>query len=62
MEYVVDQDEVSVKPATLERKNIQSTKPVLVRQISHAFDHTSGLALYVLHLQRHDLILVSFDG
>ncbi len=28
LEYVVGQDEVSMKPATLDRKHIQSTKPV----------------------------------
>ncbi len=49
VEYVVDQDEVSAKPATLEKKDFQSTKPVLVRQLSHAFDHTNGQALYALH-------------
>ncbi len=46
VEYVVDQDEVSAKPATLERKHVQSTKPVLVWQLSHAFDLTSVQALY----------------
>ncbi len=49
MEYVLGQDEVSAKPATFERKDIQSTKPVLVWQLSHAFDQTSGQALYALH-------------
>ncbi len=42
MKYVVGQDKVSAKPATLERKNIQSTKPIHIWQLSHAFDHTSG--------------------
>ncbi len=36
VEYVVGQDEVSAKPATLERKDMQSTKPLFVWQISHA--------------------------
>ncbi len=49
MEYVVGQDEVSAKPATLERKDIQSTKPLLVWQLPHTFDHTCGQALYALH-------------
>ncbi len=49
MEYIVDHDEVSAKPATFERKDIQSTKPVLVWQLSHAFDHTFGQSLYGLH-------------
>ncbi len=40
VEYVVGQDEVSAKPATLERKYIQWTKPALVWQLSYAFDHT----------------------
>ncbi len=30
VEYVVGQDKISVKPAMLERKDIQSTKPVLI--------------------------------
>ncbi len=45
VENVVGQDEVSVEPATLERKNIQSMKPVLVWQLSHVFDHACGQAL-----------------
>ncbi len=49
MEYVIGQDEVSAKPATLERKDIQSKKPVLVWQLSLAFDYTGGQALYALH-------------
>ncbi len=49
VEYVVGRDEVSAKPATLERKYIQSTKPVLVWQLSHAFDHMFCQALYALH-------------
>ncbi len=44
MEYFVGQDEVSAKPATLERKYIQSTKPGLVWQRSHTVDHTCGQA------------------
>ncbi len=46
VEYVVGQNEVSAKPATLERKAIQSTKPVFTWQLSHAFDHTCGQALH----------------
>ncbi len=49
MEYGVGQDEVSVKPATLEKTDIQSTKPALVWQLSHALDHTCYQALYALH-------------
>ncbi len=49
VEYVVGQDGVSAKPATLERKDIQSTKPVVVWQLSHTFDHTCGQALYALY-------------
>ncbi len=49
VEYVVGEDEVSAKPATFERKYIQLTKPVLLWQLSHAFDHTCGQALYALH-------------
>ncbi len=49
MEYVVGQDEVSAKPATLEGKDIQSTKPILVWLFSQPFDHTRGQALYALH-------------
>ncbi len=49
MEYVVGLDEVAAKLATLERIDIQSTKPVLVWKLSHAFDHTCGQALYALH-------------
>ncbi len=49
VEYVVGKDEVSTKTATLQRKDIQSTKLVLIWQLSHAFDHTSGQALYALH-------------
>ncbi len=45
-EYIVGQDE---KPAAVERKDIQSTKPILVWLIPHALDHTSGKALYALH-------------
>ncbi len=30
VEYIVGQGEVSAKPVTLERKDIQSTKPVLI--------------------------------
>ncbi len=30
VEYVVSEDEISAKPATLERKDIQSEKPVLI--------------------------------
>ncbi len=45
MEYVAGADEASVKPTTLERRAIQSTKPALVWQLSHAFDHTCGQAL-----------------
>ncbi len=41
--------EVSAKPATLERKDIQSTKPVLVWQLSHTSDHACGQALYARH-------------
>ncbi len=40
VENAVGQDEVSAKPATLERKDIQLRKPVLVRQLSRTFDHT----------------------
>ncbi len=49
VKYVEGQDEMSVKPATLTRKDILLTKPVLVWQLSHAFDHTRGQVLYVLH-------------
>ncbi len=49
VEYVVGQDEVFAEPVTLERKDIQSMKPVPVWQRSHSFDHTSGQALYALH-------------
>ncbi len=45
VEYGVAQDEVSAKPATLERKDIRSTKSVLIWQIPHDFDHTSGQVL-----------------
>ncbi len=37
VEYVVDQDEVSAKPATLKRKKIQSMKPAL-KDISASLD------------------------
>ncbi len=49
VEYVEGQDEVSVKPATLERKDIQATKPVIVWQLYHTIGHTCGQALYALH-------------
>ncbi len=49
VEYVVGQDEVSAKPTTLERKEMQSMKPVRVRQLSHAVDHTCGQALFALN-------------
>ncbi len=49
VEYVVGQNEVSAKRATLERKDIQWTKPVLEWQRSHGLDHTRGKALYVIH-------------
>ncbi len=39
VEYVVGQDVVSAKPATLERKDFQSTMPVLTWKLFHAFDH-----------------------
>ncbi len=45
MEYVVSQDEVCAKPVTLERKDIQSTKPVLIWSLPHAVDNTSGKAM-----------------
>ncbi len=48
--YIVDQDEVSAKPATLERKDIQSTKPVFIWQLPNAFDHMSGQALIAFRL------------
>ncbi len=48
MEYVVGHDGVPTKPALLERKDIQSMKPVLIWQVSHAFDHTGGQELYAL--------------
>ncbi len=48
-EYVVGQNEVSTKQATLERKDNQSTKPLLVWPLPHTFDHTCGQALYALH-------------
>ncbi len=48
VEYVVSQDEISAKPATLERKDIQSMKPVVVWQLFHTFDHACGQALYAL--------------
>ncbi len=49
VEYVVGQDKVSAKPVTLEKKDIRMTEPVLVWQLSHAFDHACGQALYALH-------------
>ncbi len=49
VEYVEGQDDASAKPAMLERKYIQSTKPILIWQFSHTFDHTCGQALYALH-------------
>ncbi len=49
VEYIVGQYEVSAKPVTLERKEIQSTKPALVGQLSHTFDHACGQALYACH-------------
>ncbi len=36
MGYVVGQDEASTKPVKLSRKNIQSTKPVIIWQLYHA--------------------------
>ncbi len=42
VEYVVGKDEVAAKPVTLERKDLQSTKPVLIRQFPRGLDHTSG--------------------
>ncbi len=51
MVYVVGQDEISAKPATLERKDIQSNKPLLVWQrclvvgkANTPAGHTPGLA------------------
>ncbi len=49
VEYVVGQGEVAAKPATLERKYIQSTTPALVWPLSHAFGHTCGQALYAFY-------------
>ncbi len=46
MDYVVGQDEASAKPATLDREDIQSTKPVAVWLLTYAFDHTCGQAPY----------------
>ncbi len=43
------EDDVDAKSATLERKDIQSTKSLLGLQLTHALDHTSGQALYALH-------------
>ncbi len=48
-EYVVGKDEVSTKPATPERKDIQSKKPVPLCLLSPSFDNASSLALYELH-------------
>ncbi len=45
--YVVAQNEVSAKPATLERKDIQSKKLVLVWQLSHSFDLTLSSVLFI---------------
>ncbi len=44
VEYVVGQDEVSAKSATLERKDT-----VLVWQLYYTFDHTRDQALYGLY-------------
>ncbi len=49
MDYVVGQDEVSAKSATLEGKDIQSKKPIHVWQLSHGFDQTSGQMFGKLH-------------
>ncbi len=40
--YLVGQDEVFTKLATLEGKDIESAKPVLEGQLSHTSENTCG--------------------
>ncbi len=50
-EHVVGHDDIAVKPATLERKDIQSMKPVRICKAklpSYAFDYTSCQKLCAL--------------
>ncbi len=41
MIYALWEDQASTKPATLDRRDIQSTNSVLERKLTHALDHTS---------------------
>ncbi len=49
LQYVAGRGVVSSNAATIERNEIQSTKPNLVWQLSHAFDRTRGETPYALH-------------